>query len=392
MLPLDGVKVMDLSHAAAGPCCTMLLADMGADVMKIEPIGGESFRYVMNGAFLMNLNRNKRGMALNLNSDEGKDIALRLVEQVDVFVESFTPGTIDKLGLDYDTVSQVNPMIIYCSISGFGQTGPYRSRPSFDPIAQAMSGIMLATGEADRPPVRITPPTIDYGTGMLGAYGVALALMEREKTGKGKRMDVALFDTAIFYMGHYIANYSLTGQIPTRMGSGASAVAPYQVFQAKDRLVFIGVLTDEAWKKFCQSLGLDDLVADPRYATRDERSENRDELASTLNQIFEQYDSEELLAKLVANDIPCGPLLDVGEVIEDEQVIARKIIVDADYPGVEKVKMVRTPINYSNMNDQVNFRAPLLGEHTSEVLKELGYSDMEISQFAGKGVILKNEM
>jgi len=388
MLPLDGVKVMDLSHAAAGPCCTMLLADMGAEVIKIEPLGGESFRFLLNGAFLMNLNRNKRGMALDLNSEEGKDIALRLVEQVDIFVESFTPGTMEKLGLDYDTVSRMNPMIIYCSVSGFGQTGPYRNRPSFDPIAQAMSGIMLATGEADRLPVRIMPPTIDYGTGILGAYGIAMALLNREKNGKGQRIDVALFDTAVFYMSQSIANYSLTGQLPVRMGSAASSLAPYQVFRARDRLIFIGVYTDEAWEKFCQSLDLDELIRDPRYAVRDVRWQNRDELATMLNQIFEQYDSEELLAKLVSVDIPCGPLLNIDEVIEDDQVIAREMIVDADCPGAGSGKMVRTPVRFSDTVARVKSQAPLLGEHTREILGELGYGDAEISQFAGKGIIL----
>ena len=388
MLPLDGVKVMDLSHAAAGPCCTMLLADMGAEVIKIEHLEGESFRFLLNGAFLMNLNRNKRGMALDLNSEEGKSIALRLVEQADIFVESFTPGTMKKLGLDYDTVSRVNPMIIYCSVSGFGQTGPYRDRPSFDPIAQAMSGIMLATGEADRPPVRITPPTIDYGTGILGAYGIAMALLNREKNGKGQRIDVSLLDTAVFYMSQYIANYSLTGQLPVRMGSAALSLAPYQVFRARDKFIFIGVYTDEAWEKFCQSLDLDELVRDPRYAVRDVRWQNRDELATILNKIFAQYDSEELLAKLVAVDIPCGPLLNVAEVIEDDQVITREMIVEADCPGAGRVKMVRTPIMFSDTVAQVKAQAPLLGEHTREILGELGYSDAEIDQFAGKGIIL----
>ena len=343
-----------------------------------------------NGAAFLNLNRNKRGIALDLNNDKGREIALKLAAKADVLVESFTPGVMDKLGLGYDIISRLNPTIIYCSISGFGQTGPYRERPAYDPVAQAMSGVMAMTGEAGRPPVRTGPSTIDFGTGILGAYSVAIALLNRQKNGKGQKIDAALLDTGVFYVSPFITTYSLTGKLPARMGSANSFFVPYQTFQAKDRPVYIGVSNEKAWKNFCQELGLDNLLDDPRYATNANRCQNRDELVETLSQILKQYDSEELVTKLVAVDIPCAPVLNVGELIEDSQVIAREMITDVDYPGKGKVKLVRTPIRFSQIVPRSRSQSPSLGEHTGEILKELGYGQTEIDQLAKAGIILQH--
>jgi len=390
MLPLDGVKVLDLSHAAAGPCCTMLLADMGADVVKIEPVNGELFRYAGAGSMFVNINRNKRDMALDLRTEEGRQIALKLAARADVLVESFTPGTADRLGLGYNAISQINPRIIYCSISGFGQTGPYRERPSYDPLAQAMSGMMVTTGEPDRPPVRTSVSTIDYGTGMFGAYAIALALLQRQKTDQGQMIDAALLDTAVFYTAHLTTSYILTGQLPARLGSANVGFAPNQVFETKDGLIFIGVATEKAWQSFCQVLGLNDLIQDPRFDTNVNRMLNREELVKTLSSTLKQYTSEELEAKLVAVDIPCGPLLNVDEVIDNPQVIARGMLIDVDHPEKGKIKITRIPISFSEAAPEIRLQAPLLGEHTNEILKELGYTEAEIKQLAKKRIILQH--
>ncbi|MBM3148884.1 MAG: CoA transferase, partial [Chloroflexi bacterium] len=326
MLPLKGLRVIELCHAIAGPCCTALLADMGADVIKVEPVTGEYSRYVQNGSVFLNLNCNKRGIALDLKTDRGRELVLKLTAKSDVLVESFTPGTLDKLGLSYETVSKVNPGIIYCSVSGFGHSGPYKKRHAVDPLVQAMSGMLSTTGEPGQPPVRIGPPTIDFGTGMFGAYNIVLALLNRQKSGQGQRIDIALLDTAAYYMGNFIADYSISGQIPAPLGSGSSLFVPYQVFSAKDRFIFIGVFEDNMWITFCQLLGAKDLAEDPRYATNEDRCRNREELIKRLERVVCQFSSDELMAKLTTIDVLCGPVLDVSEMINDPQVKDRKLV------------------------------------------------------------------
>ena len=389
MLPLDGIRVIDLCHAIAGPCCTALLADMGADVVKAEPVTGEYSRYVQNGAVFLNLNRNKRGIALDLRTDKGREILLKLAAKSDVLVENFTPGTLDKLGLSYETVSGVNPKIIYCSVSGFGHSGPYQKRPAVDPLVQAMSGVMSTMGEPGRPPVRIGPPTIDFGTGMFGAYSVVLALLSREKTGNGQKIDLALLDTAVYYMGNFVTDYSITGQIRAPMGSGSSLFVPYQVFQAKDRFVFIGVFEDNMWKNFCRVLGINDLAEDPRYTTNEDRCRNREKLIGTLNDLVRQYSSNELMAKLTAIDVLCGPVLNVGEMIDDPQVKDRQMVIDVDYPYTGAIKVAGAPVRFSDEAPSVRLRPPLIGEHTGQIMKELGYSEAEIDRLISEGIVFQ---
>ena len=232
-LPLKGIKIADFTQVIAGPACSMLLADMGAEVIKIEPHDGDFWRKTVRGSAFANFNRNKRSLAVNLKDPKGHEAIMKVVERADVFLENFTPGTMDKLNLGYEAVSRINPKIIYCSISGFGQEGPYRDRPGYDPVAQAMSGIMINTGEPQGPPVRVLPTMVDYLSGNHMAYAIALALLDREKTGQGKRIEIALLDVAIMQMGQFVAMYTMTGELPQRMGSGYLAAAPYQAFETQ---------------------------------------------------------------------------------------------------------------------------------------------------------------
>ena len=388
--PLKRVKVIDFSHAWAGPTCTMLLGDAGADTIKVEPTTGDFYRTAMDGAVFINVNRNKRSIALDLKTNEGRRIALKLLERADVLVENFVPGVMDRLGLGYQTISKMNPRIIYCSISGFGQEGPYHKRPSFDPVAQAMSGIMLATGEPDRPPVRILPPMIDYSAGIHAAYGIVIALLNREQTGKGERIDISLMDIGIVQMGAFVTHYTMTGELPERMGSAHKAWAPYQAFEASDGWVLIAVASDEMWLNLCKVLKLEDLRNDSRYATPQSRRKHRRELAESLTKVTRQYRARELESLLSEAGVPSGQLRNIAEVMEDPQVKARHLIDDIEYPGLGKIKVVKNPIFFSGHAPRTQLQAPQLGEHTAAVLAELGYSEAEIQRLEDTGIVRRS--
>ena len=388
--PLKGVKVIDFSHAWAGPTCTMLLGDAGADTIKVEPTTGDFYRTAMDGAVFINVNRNKRSIALDLKTNEGRRIALKLLERADVLVENFVPGVMDRLGLGYQTISKMNPRMIYCSISGFGQEGPYHKRPSFDPVAQAMSGIMLATGEPDRPPVRILPPMIDYSAGIHAAYGIVIALLNREQTGKGERIDISLMDIGIVQMGAFVTHYTMTGELPERMGSAHKAWAPYQAFEASDGWVLIAVASDEMWLNLCKVLKLEDLRNDSRYATPQSRRKHRRELAESLTKVTRQYRARELESLLSEAGVPSGQLRNIAEVVEDPQVKARDLIDDIEYPGLGKIKVVKNPIFFSGHAPRTQLQAPQLGEHTAAVLAELGYSEAEIQRLEDTGIVRRS--
>ncbi len=384
---LVGVRVIDFTHAWAGPICTMLLGDMGADVIKVEPTSGDFMREAMDGAFYVTSNRNKRSIALNLKSEEGKTIAIKLLEKADIVVENFVPGVMDKLGLGYEVVFKLNPRIIYCSISGYGQEGPYHKRPGFDPTAQAVSGIMTVLGENNRPPVRIPPAVIDYGAGIQSAYGILIALMERHKTGKGQRIDVSLMDVGIVQMSLYLAHYTITGELPQRMGSGHKAYAPYQAFETKDGWVMICIANDQTWQKFCKVLNLDDLFNDPRFSTIERRLKNREQVVNAVSKVVRQYKARELETILSDASIPSGMLRSVAEIIDDPHVQARHILEDVQYSKIGNFKSVKTPIFFNGEAPSTRLRPPQIGEHTTEILTELGYSTVDIKCLEAERVV-----
>jgi len=389
MYPLQGLKVLDFSHAGDGPTCGLMLAQAGADVIKIEPPQGDPFRQGPAAVTFYNVNRNKRSLALNLQMPEGREITHRLASTADIIIESFRPGVADRLGIGYVEIDRINPRIIYCSVSGFGQTGPYSQKPAYDPVIHAMSGLMAVTGEADRPPVRIASNVVGLPTAFLAAYSVLLAIMSREKTGRGQCIDAAFFDTAVYFMAPFIAGYALTGYVMPKMGSANPAFTPYQCFQSADRHVFVGVTNEKFWQAFCHALELDDLSRDPEYSSMESRLAHRGQLVSRIAAALRKLPGSEILQKLEAAGVPCAPVLEVQELLDDPQVTARGIFFDMDYPGAGKVKLANMPARPSGIEQVKNVRAPLLGEHTAEILAELGYDSAGIDALEQKGVILK---
>jgi crotonobetainyl-CoA:carnitine CoA-transferase CaiB-like acyl-CoA transferase len=389
MLPLEGFRVLDFSQNGDGPACGLMLAEAGADVIKIEPLQGDAFR--RGAAFLIfyNINRNKRSLSLNLHSPEGRDIIHRLSSTADIVLESFTPGAADLLGIGYHELSKLNPRIIYCSISGFGQTGPYRQRPAYDPVIHAMSGLMAVTGEPGRPPIRVAPNIVGLPTAFMAGYSILLAVMSREKTGKGQLIDASFFDTAVYFMAPFLAGYALTGFVMPKMGSANPAFTPYQCIRSADRYVFIGVSNEKFWHAFCRALGFEDLENDPHYSSMENRLLHRNELVDKLSSSLGKLPGDEILRKLEAAGVPCAPVLEVPEVLDNQQVKARRMFFDTDYPGIGTIKLAHMPARPSDVEPVDYVRAPLLGEHTQEILLQEGYTLAEIDSLAAKGVILK---
>ena len=386
---LKGIKVVDLTAAIAGTLDTMILADLGADVIKIEPPNGEHYRHAMDGAILLAMNRNKRDIALDLRTEEGQEIALKLASQADIFTENFVPGTIDKLGLSYEKVSKLNPSIIYCSVSGFGQSGPYSRRPAYDPSGQAMGGIMIATGEPEGKPCRQVTSLLDMSSSLYATISILAALIDRGKTGKGRRIDITLLDASVFAMSPHLTYYSFTGKLPARWGSGAEGWVPYGAFDTKDKPIWIGVSIDRFWTAFCQALNLNELLNDQRFALDKGRREHRDELNAKVSEICQQYTSGELEAKLVEAGVPCATLATIAEVEQNPQVQLRKLIEDWDYPGKGKVKFVKTPIMIDGQFPETKMMAPQLGEHTTAILAEIGCNKEEIQTLLDKGIAVQ---
>ena len=392
---LDGLLVIEFGHVMAGPICGRMLADMGADVIKVEHIdGGDATRQFIppdldgeSAAFLM-LNRNKRGISLDLKSAEGLAIAQKLLKSADVLIENHRTGTMERLGLGYEILSEQNPGLIYCEISGFGRTGPMANLGGFDLITQGYSGLMSVTGEGGgRPPVKCGPPLTDITAGILGAMGVLGAYIEKLKTGEGQRVDTSLFEAGVTQSYWQAAMAMATGESPLPLGSAHPMSAPYQAFATLDGWITVGGSNQTNWIRLINALGASELSGDPRFLENSDRIKNVQELDAILSESFKKHTTEDWLTILEDAGVPAGPVASMTEMLDLPQTLAREMVVEVEHSRLGSVKTLGFPVKFSKNPAVISRGAPVLGEHTREILDELGYSEEEILELQGKGII-----
>jgi len=393
MKALEGIRVIDFTQAMAAPFGTMNLADMGADVIKIEPPGtGEPTRELssvtQNGhsATFMTMNRGKRGLTVDLKRPEGVEIVKRLAQSADVFVQNYRPGVAERLGLGYDALRAVNPRLIYCSVSGFGGTGPYAPRGGYDLIAQGMSGIISVTGE-EGAPAKSGVPLSDLCAGLFAAYGILCALEHRERTGAGQFVDTSLLEAAMALTVWEATEYWVTGKAPRPLGSAHRLTAPYQALRAADGYFTVGANNDKLFEALCRALERPDLLEDPRFAGRSLRMEHRAALIEALEKTTAGETRAHWLERLARDGVPSGPINSYAEALADPHALARQMVVDLVHPGAGPIKALGIPVKLSETPGAVDRPAPLLGQHTAEILSALGYSHAEQRELEAKGVI-----
>lgn len=385
--PLSGIRVLDLTRVLAGPYCGMLLGDMGAEVIKIEePSRGDDSRGYPPfekgiSAYFANLNRNKKSVALNLKDSKAKEVLIKLIKVSDVIIENYKPGTMDKLGFSYENVKKINPRIIYASISGFGQYGPYKELPGYDIIAQAMSGIMSVTGWPDSPPTRTGTAIGDVLAGLNCTIGILAALNNRNKTNHGERIDVSLLDCSVSAMETLIEIYMVEKRIPKRIGNRYEFIYPYDSFPAKDGWVVIAIGNDTLWRRFCQAIGRQDLMEKEEYKLNKDRVIANNELKDIVSKWSQEHDVKEIIDLLRAHSIPCASINTIAQVVEDEHIAkVREMIVDIKHPIEGTMKIIGCPIKFTEAGEKVYKKAPLLGENTEQVMRDLlNMSDEDIN-------------
>ena len=395
MKALEGVRVLDLTRALAGPFCTLMLGDYGADVIKIElPGSGDDTRtwgppFIGDeSAYFLSINRNKRSLTLNFREPKAVEVFLKLAKDADVIVENFTPGVMQRLGIDYETVKEVNPGIIFCSISGFGQTGPYQARPAYDQIMQGISGLMSITGEPAGEPEKIGIAVTDIGAGMWAAFSVLAALRHRYETGDGQYIDIAMLDAQVAWLTYQAGYYFANNAPPQRLGKAHPTLVPYQGFMGSDGKYFnVAVGSERLWERFCQGVGREDLKDNPEYATNGDRVRNRGTIVPLLQEFFLKRPSVDWVADLQAVSVPAGPINDLADVFSDPQVLHREMFLEMPHPTLGSIKQTGLPLKFSVTPGGLDRHPPLLGEHNDEILAELGYSEDEIRQM-GEGSVI----
>ena len=372
MTALAGLRVLELSQVMAGPFCGQVLGDMGADVVKIEPPGGDSTRESLGTAAFLAVNRNKRSVALDLKSPEHQAVLHRLVRDADVLLENHRPGVAARLGADWETLSELNPRLIYASVSGFGQTGPYAQRPGYDLIAQGLSGVMSVTGEPGGAPVKCGIPIGDLSAGLFCAVAILSAVVARERTGRGQRIDTSLFEGALALSVWETAELWSTGRVPQALGSAHRLTAPYQALRTADGHLTVGGNTQRLWQRLCEAIGRPELASDARFVANEDRMARRQELVAELESALASRSTGEWVSILVDAGVPCGPIHDYRQVFEDEHTQAREMEVRLEHPVEGEIRALGIPVKLSDTPGAIRRPAPLLGEHTAEVLGEVG--------------------
>jgi formyl-CoA transferase/CoA:oxalate CoA-transferase len=394
-LPLAGYRVLELAHLIAGPVCGMYLADMGADVVKIEqPSGGDASRTTYGthfggeSAVFVTVNRNKRSAAIDLARPEGRAAFERLAARADVVIEAYRGGVAERLGIDWARLAPLNPRLVYCSLSAFGPDGPWRDKPGVDMLVQAMGGVMAVTGEADGPPTLCGAPVLDTIGSLMAGQGILTALLHRERTGEGQRVDVSLLSGTLLAHAARLSVFLATGEEPGRWGSGHPYLVPFQAFQARDGWVYVAVWVDRLWTPFCEAIGRPELAGDPRFATRSDRLGRRAELAALLADAFRTRTVADWMGRLEARDVLCAPVNRYADLPSDPQVIASGMLVEEEHPRAGRLRTLNTAIRFDRTPGGIRTPAPALGEHTDVVLAEAGLEPAEVARLRSNGIIV----